>query len=145
MYPPIHQKPNTSFTYDRLNMLWDRYPQYHEMSVFSSLEQLLEEHESWKEDFAELREEYEREEYDRFLVQLSWSDLPYRYATKELMENHGPFSVNPHVETFLNQFSGLDRIDIPGLRILHFIGGQIAGDVVGDIVEHQPTFTTGSR
>lgn len=89
-------------------MLWDRYPQHHEMTVFSSLEQLLEEHESWKEDFTELREEYEREQYDRFLVQLSWADLPYRHATKALIEHHGPFSVNPYVEAFLEQFSDLD-------------------------------------
>lgn len=108
MYPPIHQKPKGTYTYDRLNMLWDRYPRYHERTVFSSLAQLLEEHESWKEDFEELREEYEREEYDRFLVQLSWSDLPYRYAAKELMESHGSFSVNPYVETFMEQFADLD-------------------------------------
>ena len=108
MYPPIHPKPNQTYTYDRLDMLWERYPQYHEMKTFSTLDRLLEEHESWKEDFEDLREEYEREQYDRFLVQLSWSDLPYRSATRRLMEKHGPFPANPYTEAFLEQFADLD-------------------------------------
>ena len=108
MYPPIHQKPDRTFSFDRLNMLWDRFPQYHQMTVFSSIGRLLEEHESWQEDFAELQEEYQREQYDRFLIQLSWSDLPYRYETKRLIQEHGPFSVNPYAEAFLEQFADLD-------------------------------------
>ena len=51
MYPPLHEKPPTVFSYDRLNMLWERYPQHHEMSTFSTIEALLDEHESWLKDF----------------------------------------------------------------------------------------------
>ena len=86
MYPPIHEKPQITYSFDRLDMLWDRYPQFHEMSTFATLEELLTEHESYRKDFDELREEYESEGYDKFLVQLSWSDLPYRRATKEFIE-----------------------------------------------------------
>lgn len=84
--PPVHKKPEPSYTYDRLDRLWDRYPRYHEMEVFSTMEALLEEHESWKEDFEGLEEEYRAGQYDRFLVQLSWSDLAYRQATRRLIE-----------------------------------------------------------
>ena len=107
-YPPVHQKPQISFSFDRLDMLWDRYPQYHEMSVFSTLDALLEEHESYQKDFDGLREEYVSGGYEKFLVQLSWSDLPYRRAAKQLIEASGPFSANPYVEEFMDQFSDLD-------------------------------------
>ena len=108
MYPPVHTKQAQSFSYDRLNMLWNKYPQYHSMNTFSSLEALLEEHESYQKDFDELREEYESRHYDRFLVQLSWADLPYRYATKELIEAASPLPVNTYVESFMNQFQDLN-------------------------------------
>ena len=42
MYPPVHEKPLPSFSYDRLDRLWERYPQYHAMSPFSTLDALLE-------------------------------------------------------------------------------------------------------
>lgn len=132
LYPPIHEKTNTDFSFDRLEMLWERYPQYHEMSTFSTMDALLEEHTSWQEDYEDVREEYESKHYDRFLVQLSWSDLPYRYATKTLIEKttptgqHGQFSQsessdqsnqsvqsdpgmeNPYVRSFMEQFTGID-------------------------------------
>ena len=41
------------------------------------VEKLLEEHDSYREDFDDLKEEYISNRYDRFLVQLSWADLPY--------------------------------------------------------------------
>ena len=106
MYPSIHEKPRDIFSYDRLNMLWERYPQYREMKSFSSLDTLLEEHESWQKDFEGLRDEYLAGDYDRFLVQLAWSDLPYRHATKELIEASGSFTVSPYVAEFMEQFSG---------------------------------------
>ena len=105
---PIHQKPAISYSFERLDMLWERYPQYHERTVFSSMEELLAEHESWQKDFEDLRDEYTENEYDRFLVQLSWSDLPYRYATKQLIGAAGPLAPNPYVTAFLNQFSDID-------------------------------------
>ena len=132
LYPPIHEKMHTDFSFDRLEMLWERYPQYHEMSTFSTMDALLEEHTSWQEDYEDVREEYESKHYDRFLVQLSWSDLPYRYATKTLIEKtnptgqHGQFSQsessdqsnqsvhsdpgmeNPYVRSFMEQFTGID-------------------------------------
>ena len=43
MYP-IHEKPTASFSFDRLDMLWERYPQYHERTTFSTMDALLEEH-----------------------------------------------------------------------------------------------------
>lgn len=45
---------------------------------------------------------------EKFLVQLSWSDLPYRWATKELIEKAGPLLPNPYVDRFMSQFDGLD-------------------------------------
>ena len=85
-YPPVHKKPDTNYSFERLEMLWERYPQYHERTTFSTMDALLEEHLSWQEDFEDVREEYEAKHYDCFLVQLSWADLPYRYATKKLIE-----------------------------------------------------------
>lgn len=108
VYPPIHEKPPMIFSYDRLNLLWERYPQYRKMTPFSTLDVLLEEHESWRKDFEGLREEYLANDYDRFLVQLAWADLPYRYATKERIEAAGPFAANSYVEKFLEQFSPYD-------------------------------------
>ena len=108
MYPLIHEKPPASFSFDRLEMLWERYPQYHEMTTFSTMEELLAEHSSWQTDFEELREEYEAGGFDRFLVQLSWSDLSYRYETKNLIRKAGPLKANPYVTDFMEQFSELD-------------------------------------
>ena len=110
LYPPIHEKPPAVFSYERLNMLWERYPQYREMSPFSNLDALLEEHESWKKDFdgPGLREEYISNDYDRFLVQLAWSDLPYRYAAKELIEASENISENRYVAAFMEQFAEYD-------------------------------------
>ena len=89
-------------------MLWERYPQYHDMSTFSTLEELLENHESYRNDFEDLRAEYESNHYEQFLIRLSWSDLPYRYATKNLIEKAAPLPSNPYVETFMAQFADLD-------------------------------------
>lgn len=111
LYPPIHEKTPYTFSFERLDRLWNRYPQYHEMTTFSTMEQLLEEHPSWGEDFEDLREEYEAGQYDRFLIQLSWTDLSYRYATRKLIEAAGAdnsTSANPYVAAFLEQFAGLD-------------------------------------
>ena len=69
MYPPIHEKPTITYSFDRLRMLWERYPWYHEMTTFSTLDDLLEEHESYQKDFEDLREEYISNDYERFLVQ----------------------------------------------------------------------------
>ena len=107
MYPPIHEKPTITYSFDRLRMLWERYPQYHEMTTFSTLDALLEEHESYQKDFEDLREEYISNGYERFLVQLSWSDLSYRHATMKLIEND-EFPSNPYVDTFLSQFEDID-------------------------------------
>lgn len=107
MYPPIHEKPTITYSFDRLRMLWERYPQYHEMTTFSTLDALLEEHESYQKDFEDLREEYISNGYERFLVQLSWSDLSYRHATMKLIEND-EFPSNPYVDAFLSQFEDID-------------------------------------
>lgn len=108
MYPPIHEQPAASFSYDRLEKLWKRCPQYHNMSTFSTLEDLLEEHSSYQQDFEDLRDEYVSNHYDRFLVQLSWSDLGYRYATKELIEASKSCPHNSYVEKFMDQFNGIN-------------------------------------
>ena len=108
MYPPVHRRPEPSFTFDRLDMLWERYPQYHEMSAFTTLDALLAEHESYQQDFEALKEEYTANQYEKFLVQLSWSDLAYREATKELIQSASPFPENPYVKVFMEQFEGID-------------------------------------
>ena len=122
LYPPVHEKTPLTFSFDRIEMLWERYPQYHEMAAFSTLDALLQDHESWQKDFGDLRKEYEENQYDRFLVQLSWADLPYRYATKKLIESFGkrvessgqpiecsgPTAENPYVQAFMGQFADID-------------------------------------
>lgn len=106
--PPIHERPHAVFSFERLKMLWERYPQYHEMTTFAVIDDLLAEHESWQTDFEDVREEYIENGYDRFLIQLSWSDLPYRYAAMEKILKTGPLSPNPFVEAFIDQFAGID-------------------------------------
>ena len=104
----VHKKPLASHSYERLDMLWNRCPQHHEMTTFTTLDTLMEEHESWEKDFEGLREEYVSNHYDQFLVQLSWSDLPYRYATRQLIETAVSYTANPYVEKFMEQFSDLE-------------------------------------
>ena len=109
MYPQVHKRPEPVFSFDRLEKLWQRYPQYHEMTTFSTLEALLEEHEGYRKDFDDsLREEYIKGGYERFLVQLSWSDLPYRYETKKRIEAGSAFSENAYVNAFMAQFADAD-------------------------------------
>ena len=97
------------YSFDRLDKLWERYPRYHSMTTFSDLDTLLAEHESYQKDFdADVRKEYEEGGYDRFLVQLSWQDLAYRYETRRLIEKAGDFALNPYVEAFLSQFEDID-------------------------------------
>ena len=106
MYP-IHEKPTASFSFDRLDILWERYPQYHERTTFGTLDDILEEHESYQKDFdEELRNEYLGNDYGRFLVNLSWSDLAYRHATKELITASPSIPANSYVESFMDQFRG---------------------------------------
>ena len=109
MYPPIHEAPALSFSFERLDTLYARHPQYHEATTFTTLEALLEGHEHYREDFEELREEYVSQGYERFLIQLSWSDLFYRHATRELIAGRGEAGgENPYVRAFLDQFRDLD-------------------------------------
>ena len=107
-YPPVHKKPPAIETFDRLEMLWDRYPRYHERTTFTDLDVLLEEHASYGKDFEGLREEYEAGACSDFLVRLSWSDLAYRYETKRLIQAGPAFPPNPWAEAFLDQFRDLD-------------------------------------
>lgn len=104
----IHKKPPPVTSFDRLDMLWERYPQYHDMTTTTTLGKLLEEHESYRKDYDDVREEYDDNHFDRFLVQLSWADLPYRYATGQLIRGSPALSANPYVEAFMSQFEGLD-------------------------------------
>ena len=116
-------------------MLWERYPKYHEMTTFATLDELLADHASYRRDLGiedlpqsvpksdpesiqdpgsdsgeDLLTEYISNGYDRFLVQLSWADLAYRYATKELIAGRASQAdaANPYVEAFMSQFAGLD-------------------------------------
>ena len=104
MYPPTYEYLPESLSFDRLDMLWECYPQYHEMTTFSTIETLLEEHESWQEDFEELLEKYDENQYDWFLVQLSWSVLSCRYRTKGLIKEADPSMSNTYIDTFMAQF-----------------------------------------
>lgn len=108
MYPPVHEKTIYPSSFERLDMLWDRYPQYHEMTVFTTLEDLLAEHESFQKDFEDVREEYISNHYDRYLIRLSWEDLPYRYAARKLIEEKGAFEQNAYVKAFMEQFMHID-------------------------------------
>ena len=95
-------------------MLWERYPAYHERKTFTDLDGLLDRHASCREDFKDLREEYEANHYENFLVQLSWSDLAFRYATRDRILKREKFlnpghsiPENPYVKAFMDQFSDL--------------------------------------
>ena len=108
-YPPVHHKIEYSYSFTRLDMLYERYSVYRDFKTFTTLEELLSEHESYQKDFTEeLREEYLKNGYEKFLIQLSWSDLPYRMATKKLIEKDNSFSVSPYVKDFLSQFDDID-------------------------------------
>lgn len=104
----VHEKRIYPDTFERLDMLWEKYPQYREMTTFASLEEILEEHESYRDGFDEVRDEYVQNQYDKFLIQLSWEDLPYRYATRDLIEKNGTAPDNEYVKAFIEQFEGLD-------------------------------------
>ena len=105
---PIHKRKQVSDSFERLDRLWDSHPQYREMGTFATLGELLEEHESYRDGFEELMEEYESNHYERFLIQLSWSDLPYRYATKEMIESADLPEENAYAAAFMEQFNGID-------------------------------------
>ncbi len=106
---PIHEKIVFPDSFERLEMLWDKYPQFHDPVVFTTLDELLNEHESYQKDFDDdLRKEYESEGFSRFLIRLSWEDLSYRFATKELIEKSRPLKLNEFVEGFMSQFSDID-------------------------------------
>ena len=105
----VHKKPAASCSFDRLDMLWERYPQYHERTTFSTLEALIEEHESYQKDFdEEIRNEYVENGFERFLINLSWSDLAYRYETRRLIESINVPERNEYVDAFMEQFRSLD-------------------------------------
>ena len=111
-YPKVHKRPEPLIpnTFQRLDSLWERYPQYHERKLFTSLEELLEDHESYQEDFedADLVREYKENHMEKFLVRLSWSDLAYRQATRRLIEAAGSLQKNYYVDKFMKQFEGWD-------------------------------------
>ncbi len=104
----VHKKRIYPDTFERLDKLWESHPQYREMTTFATLEDILAEHESYGEDFDELKDEYVDNHYEKFLVQLSWDDLAYRYATKGLIEEAGAIPDNGYVRTFMDQFKDLD-------------------------------------
>ena len=54
---PVHTKKEAPSTFDRLEMLWGKYPHFHEKALFTSLDDLLAQHESYAEGFDEVREE----------------------------------------------------------------------------------------
>ena len=107
MYPPIHIKPESEYSFDRLNMLWDKYPNHHERTTFATLDEMLDEHESYRKDFDDVKEEYLENGYEAFFIQLSWDDLAYRYATMEMLRD-APVRSNAFVDAFMEQFSGFD-------------------------------------
>ena len=107
MYPNMHEVPDPLIPADftRLIDLWERYPKYREMKPSVTLESLLEEHESCRENFdEELQKEYADEGLERFLVPLAWTDLPYRKATAELINDRETRKENQYVRSFIDQF-----------------------------------------
>lgn len=111
-YPEAHHQPDPLIPadFDRLEFLYNRYPKYRERTLFTSLDQLLADHASYQDDFdsEELQKEYKEKGLEKFLVQLSWSDLPYRWAAKESIEKAGPLRPNSYVDSFMSQFAHLD-------------------------------------
>ncbi len=107
MYPPVHKQPEYEYSFNRLNTLWEKYPGHHERTTFTTLDAILEEHESYQKDFDDIKDEYLENGYDAFLIQLSWDDLAYRYATMKMLIDT-PVQRNPFVDAFMEQFSGFD-------------------------------------
>lgn len=108
MDPVIHKKPVLTDSFARLDALWEKYSQYHERKVFTTLPQLLEDHASYTKDIEEIQDEYIRNQYDRFLIQLSWNDLAYRKATADFIAKSPPIEINPYISAFLQQFTDID-------------------------------------
>ena len=116
MYPNIHEVPDPLIPADftRLFDLWERYLKYHEMKPSITLESLLGEHESCRENFdEELQKEYAEEGLERFLVPLAWTDLPYRKATAELINDMGLWEENRYVRSFMDQFEVSPEVAVP--------------------------------
>ena len=107
-YPPVHKRSPEVCSFERLHMLWEKYPKYHEVRPVPSIDELVGQYESWKADYEEIREEYLSEDFGQFLIDLSWADLPYRYATGRLLEEKGMDADNTYVKTFMDQFSEID-------------------------------------
>lgn len=108
-YPKIHRRPPLPDSFARLDMLWEKYPQFREKKPLPSMEDLLEEHESWQEDFTpDLRQEYDSTRCSEFLVPLSRDDLIYRMETRKQIEAAGAFSENHYVSSFMEQFRNID-------------------------------------
>ncbi|MBR4445317.1 MAG: hypothetical protein IKS37_05430 [Solobacterium sp.] len=104
----VHEKTEYSFSFERLKMLYERYPQYHVKHPFTTLDALLDEHPRYQETIAQVQDEYMENGYEQFLVRLGLDDLPYRYETMKKIEAHGPFEMNPYVRDFLQQFEDLN-------------------------------------
>lgn len=108
-YPRIHRKPAVSSSFGRLDMLWEKYPQFREKKPLPAMDDLLKEHESWQEDCTdEVRAEYESGKCGEFLVPLSRNDLSYRMETRKRIEEAPPAPENPYVTAFMEQFAGID-------------------------------------
>lgn len=107
---PVHTKPKPVDDQDfsRLEKLWANYKRDRSCTTFTTLEQLLEDHPSYQDGFPEAEEEFRKNHYEKFFVQLSWSDLPYRWNTKQLLQKHAPIHANPLVTEFMKQFEEID-------------------------------------
>ncbi len=96
-------------SFERLDMLWEKYPQFRQKQPRPCLDNLLAEHESWQEEFTDdLRLAYEEDHDDEFLVPLSRNDLSFRMETRRLIEQAPQMPDNPFVSSFLEQFSLVD-------------------------------------
>lgn len=108
-YPRTHKKPAAVTSFARLDMLWERYPQFREKKPLPSMEALIQEHESWQEDCTEdIRSEFEAGNCGEFLVPLSRDDLFYRMETRRRIEETPPPAENRFVSAFLDQFAEID-------------------------------------
>ena len=111
MKPAVHLKPDpvNDMDYTRLNKLWAGNLRVRDMTIFTTLDSILSDHESFQKDLSdEDRAEFLLKGYEKFFVQLSWSDLPYRKKTMELLLAHAPIHTNPLVSAFMSQFAEID-------------------------------------
>ena len=87
LYPPIHEKTAPVYSFERLDALWERYPQYRKRTTFATMEELLPEHASWQKDFENLQKKRLCEENKVRLIEWPYSLEPTGQNIKKMLSS----------------------------------------------------------